>query len=66
MLMGSALLDWMDFEQAPQLSNKTFGLRYQGCLPAMHFTLSLARQQDYAEQPIDDNATYGLTQLDCG
>lgn len=60
----SAFAYWMDFEQAPQLSNKTFGLRYQGSLPAMRLTLSLARQQDYAEQPVDYDATYGLAQID--
>lgn len=65
-LVGYAYL--LDFDEAPQLSSQTLGLRYDGSRVlhdglALAWALEYAGQRDAGENPLDVDASYALVEL---
>lgn len=68
-LAGYAYL--MDFEDAPLLSNSTFGLRLTGGVPLgeglqLNYVAEFAAQQDYADNPVGYDANYYVVEAGLG
>ena len=58
----------LDFDDAPELSSRTVGARYEGTRSiseglSFGWALEYARQRDAAENPLNVDAHYGLTEL---
>ena len=58
----------LDFDDAPELSSRTVGARYEGTRSiregmSFGWALEYARQRDSADNPLDVNAHYGLAEL---
>ena len=58
----------LDFDDAPELSSRTVGARYEGTRPmsedlSFGWALEYARQRDAADNPLNVDAHYGLTEL---